>query len=402
MRFQAHLHGIPLVLALSVTQAAPQEWCSEVAVEPLSAFDTYSVSRPLLDPSEWSDCGMRLEPVYIGEVFSNTRGGIKRGTRYEALLDLPVTLDFQKMQLPLPGRFFLLGQNTHGRGLTQDLVGDAQVVSNIDSFDNVMQVSEYWWEFDLFNDDVVIRLGKQDLNTEFLLMPSASDFIHSSFGLSPSAGLPSYPAPSMAAVMLAELGETLQLKVGIWDGLADGGSWGFSGNDVTLNIAELEYKYALAGGSLPGVLDLGIAYASAGDVTGQRFPSAYGYYIQLEQLVFRESSCEESNEGLGIFCSTFPRFFNGDFPISVIQSNFVLGLVYTGLISGRDNDVAGVGVAWARLDQGGTNQETAVEAFYKARITPSLSIQPDVQYIATPSGIHPDALVFGMRFQKDY
>jgi len=93
---------------------------------------------------------------------------------------------------------------------------------------------------------------------------------------------------------------------------------------------------------------------------------------------------------------------NGDVPIPVISEDLNAGVVYTGLISGRDNDVAGVGVAWARLDQGGTNQETAVEAFYKARITPSLSIQPDVQYIATPSGIHPDALVVGMRFQKDY
>ena len=28
-----------------------------------------------------------------------------------------------------------------------------------------------------------------------------------------------------------------------------------------------------------------------------------------------------------------------------------------------------------------------------------MSIQPDIQYIATPSGIYPDALVVGMRFQ---
>ena len=51
----------------------------------------------------------------------------------------------------------------------------------------------------------------------------------------------------MAAVVIADLAEPLRLKVGIWDALADGGSWGFSGNDVTITIGELEYSYALSG-----------------------------------------------------------------------------------------------------------------------------------------------------------
>ena len=91
-------------------------------------------------------CGIALEPIYFGEVFTNTRGGISTNdaTQYEALLDLPVTLDFESLGLPPPGRFFLLAQNTHGRGLTEDFIGDTQVVSNIDSFDNIMQVSEYF------------------------------------------------------------------------------------------------------------------------------------------------------------------------------------------------------------------------------------------------------------------
>ena len=58
-----------------------------------------------------------------------------------------MTCDFEAMRLPLPGKFFLLGQNTHGRGLTDNFVGDTQVLSNIDSFRNITRVSEYWWEF---------------------------------------------------------------------------------------------------------------------------------------------------------------------------------------------------------------------------------------------------------------
>ena len=103
-----------------------------------------------------------------------------------------------------------------------------------------------------------------------------------------------------------------------------------------------------------------------------------------------------------MFVQYFPSFLNGDVPIPVISEDLNAGVVYKGLADGRNEDVVGAGIAWARLDQGGTNQETAVEVFYRARITPSLSIQPDIQYIATPSGVYPDALVVGIRFQLDY
>ena len=354
------------------------------------------------DQSALSKKAVSVESVYTGEVFSNTRGGIitSGATQYAGLLDLRVTADFEEMGVPLPGRLVILAQNTHGRGLTDDFVGDAQFISNIDSSDNIMQVSEYWWEFGLFNDTVTVRLGKQDLNTSFLVMNLAQDFVQASFGLSPSAGFPSFPDPSMAAVVLADLTPSLQMKIGIWDALPDRSGWGFSGNDVTLSFGELEYSFVLSDARLPGTLDLGIAYSTRGEVAGQTLPSAHGYYVQFEQLIFREQECNQSDaQGLGVFASYFPRFFDEGSPTAAIKSDFVAGVVYTGLIPGRDADVVGAGVAWARLNQEGTGPETVIELFYKAQITPGLSLQPDLQYIANPSGIHRDALAFGLRFQ---
>ncbi|WP_182864708.1 carbohydrate porin [Stieleria mannarensis] len=343
------------------------------------------------------------EPIYYGELFTNARGGIatKNATRYQGLLDLLVTTDLEQLPIPLPGRFVLLAQNTHGRGLTDDFIGDTQVISNIDSGDNIMQVSEYWWEFMLLHENITVRLGKQDLNTEFLVMDLASDFIQSSFGLSPSAGFPSYPDPGMAAVLQAKLTDSATLKVGFWDSLADGGRWGFSDNEVTFSVLELEYRYALADGDLPGTLDVGVGYQSEGQVVpGASLSSGYGYYVQVEQTLFRETPRqEEPVQGLGIFGSYFPRFANGSAPISSIDDALVCGVVYTGLIPGRDGDVAGAGYAWAGLHQGGANEEAVVELFYKARLTPKLTVQPDLQYISTPSGIYPDALAVGTRFE---
>ena len=264
-----------------------------------------------LDKCIGEDRAITVEPVYFGEVFTNTRGGIRTSgaTQYEGLLDLLFTVDLEQTRMPLPGRFVFLAQNTHGRGLTEDFIGDTQVISNIDSGDNISQISEYWWELGLLDDDVTLRLGKQDVNTEFLLVEMAEDFIQSSFGLSPSsAGLPTYPDPSMAAVLLSQLTNRTRLKLGIWDGLASGGSWGVSGNDVILLIGELEHKYSLYGGRLPGIFELGLAYNSDGFVDGELFPSEWGYYLQWEQLVCRERPCDpEDSLGLGIFALYLPR-----------------------------------------------------------------------------------------------
>jgi porin len=395
--------AIPLVAQqpyLSLEGPAAAVFGDSEAPDLVTAADRTTVAHwigQLREPGS----SISVAPEYYGECFTNTRGGIstKDATRYQALLDLPIAFDFEKMRLHVPGKFFLLAQNTHGRGLTEDFVGDSLVLSDIDSLDNIAQVSEYWWQFDLFDDNMTVRLGKQDLNTEFVYIDLAVDFIQSSFELTPSAGLPSFPDPSMAGLVLMQLKDSLQLKVGVWDALANGGSWGFSGNNTVVVIGELEYKYALREGQLPGTIAMSAAYASEGEISGAPFGSTSGYAVQFEQVVYRESAGGANLQGLGIFAAYYPRFEDPPIAPKSIGDNFVAGLVYTGLIPNRDWDVVGAGVARAELFQGGTNEETVVELFYKAQLTPRLSLQPDLQYIATPSGIHRDALAVGVRFQ---
>jgi porin len=345
--------------------------------------------------------GVLVKPVYYGEVFTNARGGISTNdaTQYQALLNIPMAFDFEKMFLPVPGKFFLLAQNTHGRGLTEDFVGDTLVLSNIDSFNNIMRVSEYWWEFDLLHDRVTVRLGKQDVNTEFLFVDLAADFIQSTFGLSPSTAFPTYPDPSMGAVVLAKFTESWGIKAGVWDAFSSGGNWGVSGNDTVLVIGELECRYALFD-RLPGVLAVGAVYESAGELLGRSISPVHEYILQIEQQIYREhSDDEDDSQGLAIFAGYYPRFPGPQVTAESIGSSFIAGLIYTGLIPSRDKDVLGAGVASAELFRGGTNEETVFELFYKAQITPRIGVQPDLQYIATPSGIERDALALGVRFE---
>jgi len=345
---------------------------------------------------------LSIAPIYYGEMFTNARGGksTKDATRYQGLLDLEFRLDLENSDVRLPGNFFLLAQNTHGRGLTQDFIGDTQVISNIDSFDNIMQVSEYWWETQCFADDVTLRLGKQDMNTEFQRIEAADPFIHSTFGLSPSTAFPTYPDQALGAVAILQLRDALQLKVGAWSAFARGSTWGYSQSDSYLVISELERRYAFLQSALPGIVAVGALYESEGQIDGQPVSPVREYYFQWEQAVYREAPWDqESDQGIAVFAGYYPRITGEDIILESIGDSAVAGLTYTGLLRGRDEDVFGMGVAWAELYQGGTNEEMVTEVFYRATWKSRLSIQPDLQYIASPSGIFKDALAFGMRVE---
>ncbi len=206
----------------------------------------------------------------------------------------------------------------------------------------------------------------------------------------------------MAAVTLIQINESWQLKTGLWDAFTSGSGWGFSGNDSVVAIGELECTYELADGTLPGVFAVGAVYESAGVIEGDPVSPVQEYIIQLEQLIYRESHDDDAIQGLGVFGGYYPRFPGSQITANSIGDSFVAGATYTGLLPSRDRDVLGTGLSWVELFQGGTNEETVVEVFYKAQITPRIRVQPDLQYVGTPSGIYRDALVAGFRFQVDF
>jgi porin len=86
------------------------------------------------------------------------------------------------------------------------------------------------------------------------------------------------------------------------------------------------------------------------------------------------------------------------------------GFNFKGFIPGRKRDVTGVAVAHSAISQDfsdaqvpqgnpGFSSETVLEATYNYSISPWWTIQPDFQYIWTPSAENgsQDAAVFGIR-----
>lgn len=344
--------------------------------------------------------GIVAQYLYTGDVFSNLRGGINtnRATRYLGLVDVAITADLDRLGLPPGGTFFILGEDFHGQSPTEEDIGDYQCVSSIDA-PRRTQVSEYWWQQTFLDGELTLRLGKQDANAEFGVVDLAGDFINSSFGMVPLIPMPTYPDPSAAVAAFYTPCDWLALKTGVWDGAPDGRNWGFSGTGSTFSIAEAELLWSLLEERLPGGFHVGGWYHSGDvdDLSGNgSFDGNYGIYLGGEQMIFKESWDPEKDEGLGVF---------GQFGWSPEDRNegrcyYGAGLVYKGLVPCRDDDITGIGIAsvafsdWLDLDN-----ETAVELFHRVQVSEYFSVQPDLQYIARPSGVERDALAVGMRFE---
>lgn len=344
---------------------------------------------------------VRFEYLYTGELMTNARGGrsTRNATQYEGLFNLGLDLRLDQMPVRLPGRFFMIFQHTHGRGITDDYVGDIQYVSSIDPSVNINQVSEYWWECSLFDGRATVRLGKQDSNAEFHLIEQAAEFLHASHGLPLSLPGPTYPHNGAAAVVTWRLTESWTAKAGVWDGMPNGATWGFSGTGAVFAAAELEKKYSLFQGRSPGEFDIGYGYLTSpsDDEETASFSEQHAFYIDWGQTITREDYCDETNDqGLFAFFrwgTSWPRE-------NVLIKDFIgAGLIYKGLLPRRNDDRLGIGVNHVRHNLGGTGQETAIELFYKAHITEWSTIQPDLQYVFSPSGIYRDSVVVGLRYQ---
>ena len=366
--------------------------------------------------------GLTIEYIYTGDVFSNMRGGMntRNATEYLGLFDLAITADLDELGFFPGGTFFMLFEDDHGKGISGDHVGDFQGVDNIDGGVPFTQVTEFWWEKAILDGLVTVRLGKQDANAEFAVTNLAGDFINASFGMHPNIPMPAWPHPAMGAVTFFQLTDWLSFNVGVFDGAADGRTWGFSGTGDVFSMYELRMEWEL--GNLPGEYHVGIWYHNgqfddlspgvaalgsnrlrrptvmnisplgAGDV----YSGNHGVHMGLDQLIYRESCRDDDDQGLGVF---------GQYGWAPQDRNEVhhylgAGVVYKGLFRGREEDTTGIGMAHVQFsDLLNLRNETTIELFHKIQLTPYIILQPDLQYVASPSGQERDAVVGGLRFE---
>ena len=402
-----------------------------------------------------ADHGVVISVQSTSDLLGNTLGGATAGTTYSGLLNLGLSVDLDKA-IGWEGASF---KNTwlwiYGTDLSANYVHNAMTVSSIAALPG-FRCYELWFQQNLFHDVVSLRGGLIAIDTEFMQSDSASLFVNSTFGIPalfslniPNSG-PTYP--------LATPGVRLALQPASWLTLRSaltqanpfsqqqnprGFNWNFgpSGGLLSLNeIAATWNKNAGAKG-LSGTAKAGFWLQTGQDnESSEAAPGANnfgfgtpearnyssGFYGILDQQLYAvpntvapscapgdknkqpaaSPDCTCSGKGL----SGFTHLGFSPQPGSPVGFYSDAGFVYTGLVPTRDADKLGVAFGYAQMGsqyaalgsaQGlpGVGYEAVTELSYAMQLSPSVSLQPDLQYILHPGGSqqYGNALVVGVR-----
>lgn len=325
-----------------------------------------------------------FETSVTGDLASNFSGGVEQGYAYLGNVDITGTFSTTNAGLWKGGTAFVYFLNNHGKSLSQ-YVGDLQGSDNIES-DAHSRLYQLWYEQQLGNFSILI--GQHDLNSEFCGTEYGGAFINGSFGIQPdvSGNVPVsiFPVANLATVLKYKLEMGLSFMAGVYKG--DPGdqdtnpnsvNWQYDEAEGIMNILEIQYLKEKEDAFF-GSYKVGAWFHS--------MDSSYGVYGIVDQKILSEVT--DKNQGLGVFI----QLGMAPYETSFIDFYAAIGLNYTGLIKGRNDDVLGLALNYASVPNVfsdsdidmKTGVETVIEFTYQTVIGEFLTIQPDLQYVINP------------------
>lgn len=388
-------------------------------------------SRPSVAPREFfadqpKGLGANLVAYklnYVGELFGDLSGGLKPGVIYEGYLKFGLGVNFEKLLGWKDTVFYVNVLYPHGESLTQNYVGDLNVVSNIDAYDSA-RIFKLWMQKIFADDRFSLRMGIMAADKEFFGSEGAAVLINSGFGTFPVVSqdivAPVYPVSAPGVRVQWKPSNTLSFRAAVFSG--DVGvptvnqhntRFHLRARDGASFFAEAAYKLNAMGEGPPGTYKLGGFFNSRSFddlLGGEKHHGNYGVYAIVDQRMWSEGTDEEgATQGL----AAFGRFAAAPEDRNLITFDSEAGLTYTGLVPRRNSDVLGVGVVYARVSRDARGargetfvkrRETVLEVSYQAPLNGWLTVQPDLQYIFNPGAVRAgrDAVIAGLRFSLNF
>ena len=330
------------------------------------------------------------------------------------------------------------GTDNNGR------VGSVQVYDNLSPPKDFsrLELYELWWRQRLFEDKLIIKIGKINAGGEFgqVLIPvpipeakirdwTISDLLYTPSGLiTTNFKLPIYPNPAWGVTIHSCRRKKFYVSYGVFDGngargVQTGEEVGPEFNSYKFHIGEVGYAWRLADQGKPGRFAAGIWGQTGTLATGKLTPEgnaavttegAMGYYaFAYQRLWYRHPGTDPS----GLI--GFAQFGYSDSHSNTANWYAGGGLTALGLVPHRPYDTTGVGVAWSKLNSDADagliffpdvpssytstslrSSELMLQAFYQLNlIPPYMGLQAAYTAIPTPGyrpGI-PWANVFTLR-----
>ncbi len=356
--------------------------------------------------------GSTFQAVYKADYFANLDGGIRQDDAYLQNIDLTFETELEAIFGRGPATFFAYALYNDDTTLSDRIVGDAQVLSNIDA-PGALRLYELWYEQSFGK--LSTRFGLYDLNSEFDAIETAGLFLHSSHGIGPDFsqsgvnGPSIFPVTSLALRVDWGFSESGTLRYVILDGVpgdpndVDRTTIDLGDGDGALQTVELDTRlgarFRLAAGYWR--YSANFDYIDRFDAMGNnlRGDGNDGWYLFTEGELF-VTQAESIVNG-------FIRYGQADDAFNGFESYLGAGFVVDTPFGQPDSQLgfaiasAATGGALKRVTPGVKSRETALELTYSFPVNSWLRLQPDIQYIFSP-GVDPalsDAWVVGVRIE---
>ena len=352
-----------------------------------------------------------LAATNVSDALANVSGGLQRGARLLDKLDLTATYTGDNHGEPGLA-FFLDLQATDSTDFSSTVVGDAQVISSVDAPAGA-RVFNAWAAKD-FDGRGGFKAGIIDLNSELDVQQTGALFLNGGHGIGPDFsqagqnGPSVFPSTGLGFVSWWLPADHWQLKAAVFEGTpGDPAHPGQTSLSLTKNEGAL-LVFEVRNRPTPDfVVGLGTwrytASFDAIDPAVGRISGNAGLYAIADGTLYAAPGGNRA--GL----AGWVRAGIADDRINPIDSTIAGGLVYTAPF-GREADQVGIAFGYAHYGAparragaaGGAPlgaAETSIELTYSFAFSEALIVQPDIQYVISPSADSAvaDALVAGSR-----
>ncbi len=389
---------------------------TSTSLQPAAGLNT----SPL--PASWSatranlnDRGISLELSHKSDFLSDISGGIKRGAAWMGYTEAGAALDLEKLLGWHATTAYIVFHSALGSKFNRDYAGTFVGVDNIETSVNTGQFYHAWIQKNFADDTLSVLAGLYPVDSEFYVTDSSSLFIQPPYGMANDmaqgglVGPPIYPLGALALrLKYTSPGKNYYAQYALTDGVP-GDPDNFYGTHIQLNKGDGTLS-VMEFGLTPQAV---VASDSASEATPQeeiesfnktalgywRYTTQFGdlidstvsrpdrgiYFLAERSLMARKDHPERGMAG-------FVRFGTANRDLHQADWTGSIGLRYRGLFAGRGDDIAGIAITYnhasdkfLQLNPGAADNQTQVEATYRAQLKSWLALQPTLQYIANPN-----------------
>lgn len=384
--------------------------------------------------------GVDFEFSYTSESAANLHGGYNGDDtgKYSDQWTGTVHLDMAKLARIKGGDFQFTITRRDGNDLTKDRLTDPRTgtvssVQEVHGRGNVFRLSNLWYRQRLFDNGLVVKLGRASVGDDFATMPSNFQNLYLGGGEPGNQNGDIWrngPVSQWSASFRVNAGPHYYGAIGFYDinpkDLDDDKAldlYHSSGSEGTLIPLEFGWLPSLGPAGLPGQYKIGGYYSTAEATDYQNDGTQKGHRLGLYYVVIQQFTKvgEDKTRGL-VFQSTGAW---NDRDTSFVDRYLAGMLVYNGLFDRRPKDDLGFGIAYAHVNDDydhymssgngllldsapdfhpSQSVEYNLELYYGYHVADWLQFRPNLQYVINP-GANSDvsnALVGGLMVKANF